>query len=114
MVCIGNFVKHTHCPKCESNDNLAVYADGSCHCFGCGYTKLSVEERKRRGIEITEQEENYLDAAPTTKAPMTKEDWNTIVARTGTDPKGWRGLREDICKFFANRFEYDPATGDPV
>ena len=52
--------------------------------------------------------------APTTRQPMTKDDWNTIVARTGTDPKGWRGLREDICKLFANRFEYDTATGDPV
>lgn len=111
---IGNYVKHTHCPGCESKDNLAVYDDGSCHCFGCGYTRLSVEERKRRGIAITEQEEDYLEAAPNTKQPMTKDDWSTICARTGTDPKGWRGLREDICKFFANRFEYDPSTGDPV
>jgi archaellum biogenesis ATPase FlaH len=75
---------------------------------------LSVEERKRRGIAISEQEEDYLEDVPITKHPMTREEWSTICARTGTDPKGWRGLREDICKFFANRFEYDPATGDPV
>ena len=55
-----------------------------------------------------------MEAAPTVRQAMTKDDWNTIVDRTGTDPKGWRGLREDICRFFANRFEYDPATGDPV
>ena len=68
----------------------------------------------RRGIAISEQEEDELKIAPTTREPMTKDDWNTICARTGTNPKGWRGLREDICKFFANRFEYDPATGSPV
>ena len=78
---IGAFLKHSHCPNCGSKDNLAVYADGSYHCFGgCGYTRLSAEERKRRGIEISEQEEDYLEAAPTTKQPMTKDEWNTICA----------------------------------
>lgn len=35
---MATFVKHTSCPKCHSRDNLGVYSDGGCFCFGCGYT----------------------------------------------------------------------------
>ena len=55
-----------------------------------------------------------MEAAPNTKQPMTKDEWRAIRANTGVDPKGWRGLRKDICEFFDNRFEYDQETGSPV
>ena len=31
-------IRHDPCLKCGSKDNLAVYDDGHCHCFGCGLT----------------------------------------------------------------------------
>lgn len=34
---MGKFVRHSPCPACGSRDNLALYADGSGHCFGCGF-----------------------------------------------------------------------------
>lgn len=39
----GNLIEHTACPKCQENgddsagDNLAVYDNGSKHCFACLY-----------------------------------------------------------------------------
>jgi len=35
---MSKFIKHTACPKCGSEDNLAVYDDHK-HCFtqGCGH-----------------------------------------------------------------------------
>ena len=34
---MGKFVRHSPCPACGSRDNLALYADGSGYCFGCGF-----------------------------------------------------------------------------
>lgn len=34
---MASFVKHTNCPQCGSRDNLGIYSDGSCWCFGCHY-----------------------------------------------------------------------------
>ena len=36
---MANFLRHEPCEKCGSKDNLAIYDDGSSHCFtpGCGY-----------------------------------------------------------------------------
>lgn len=31
------YVKHEPCPRCNSRNNLGVYADGHKWCFGCGY-----------------------------------------------------------------------------
>jgi twinkle protein len=33
---VGDFIKHTACPKCGSSDALAVYSD-NLHCFSCDY-----------------------------------------------------------------------------
>ena len=34
----NEFVKHAPCIKCNSADNVAVYADGHGYCFGCEWT----------------------------------------------------------------------------
>ena len=36
---MANFVRHEGCPKCNSSDALAIYDDGSTHCFSavCDY-----------------------------------------------------------------------------
>jgi len=31
----SEFMFHEHCPKCDSEDNLARYDDGHAYCFGC-------------------------------------------------------------------------------
>jgi twinkle protein len=51
-VCIG----HTNCPKCGSKDNVAIYEDGSEHCFtpDCGYFKKATGERVER-TRVTEK-----------------------------------------------------------
>lgn len=36
---MGTCVGHEPCPACGSRDNLARYADGSGHCFGCFYNE---------------------------------------------------------------------------
>lgn len=33
----SKFLYHEPCPSCGSKDNLARYADGGAHCFGCKY-----------------------------------------------------------------------------
>ena len=43
---MANFVRHEPCDKCGSNDNLAVYDDGSTYCFtpGCGATSRATHD----------------------------------------------------------------------
>lgn len=31
----GRFIRHEACPYCKSKDNVGVYDDGHCYCFGC-------------------------------------------------------------------------------
>lgn len=53
MLLRSKFLYHTPCPKCNSRDNRAVYADGSSWCFGCG--KWTPPTHKPQ-----EQEEEHL------------------------------------------------------
>ena len=107
---MANFVRHTACPKCNSRDNLAVYDDDSCHCFGCKYTVLSKEEREKRGVE----DSNYDSEEIMTREAITPEENERIKSYTGTDGKGWRGIRKEINAYFGVRYQYDEATGEPV
>ena len=51
---MATFSRHEPCTKCGSRDNLARYSDGSCYCFGCGYT-----ERANRYVPPTPEDEDY-------------------------------------------------------
>jgi hypothetical protein len=42
------YVTHGPCPKCNSRDNLATYADGHEWCFGCKYYKPPPNSLERR------------------------------------------------------------------
>lgn len=48
-----NFLGHGACPKCGSNNNLAIYDDGYSKCFGadCGYYAYGDQE-----VHVTQQE----------------------------------------------------------
>lgn len=62
----SNFIRHEPCPKCHSKDNLGVYSDGHCYCFGCGYIKpperslIIVPERIKDNIK----ERTFADFSP--------------------------------------------------
>ena len=60
---MSKFSHHAPCPKCGSQNNLAVYADGSTHCFseGCDY-------HTGNGAKKITQE--FPDAKPITSLPL--------------------------------------------
>lgn len=103
---MGILVRHEACSKCReegrdrSGDNLAVYEDGSKHCFSCGYTVPSVEWLLENGKELIEEEEVL-------GSEFNPEIHNKLKRETGTDPKGYRGIREDISKPFGVRYKYN-------
>lgn len=107
---MASFVRHAPCPECGSKDNLAVYDDDSCYCFGCKYTQLSKEEKERRGIE----EFDYNLEEVMTREAITKEENEKIKGYTGISGKGYRGIRDETNKYFGVRYEYDEGTGEPI
>lgn len=50
-------IKHVQCPECARNgndrtgNNLAVYSDGSCWCFSCGYLVTSSGYQKLKSLK---------------------------------------------------------------
>lgn len=107
---MANFLRHAPCPRCGSKDNLAVYDDESCYCFGCKYTELSEEEKERRGIE----EFDYDMEEVMTREAITKEENEKIKSYTGISGKGYRGIRDETNKYFGVRYEYDEGSGEPI
>lgn len=103
------------CPRCAANgrdiskDNLAVYDDESSHCFSCGYTVPSKEWLEANGK--IEQYEEEIEVS--TKEAITPEENEKIKSYTGTDGKGFRGIRQDINKYFGVRYQYNEETGEP-
>lgn len=113
---MGNCIKHEQCPRCARNgrdtskNNLAVYEDESKHCFSCGYTVLSELERKARGLTNEPDEEEEVS----TREPISTEENEKIKSYTGTDGKGFRGIRREINQFFGVRYQYDEESGEAV
>lgn len=105
----------TACPKCKhkgndtEEDNLHVYGkdnDGKykgAFCFACDYTIPSEEYL----------EENAEDGESDIMGkPFTKELREKIKEETGFNPKGYRGIRQDISKMFNVRYQYDQESGE--
>lgn len=62
---MANFVRHLPCPKCKSRDNLALYSDQSCFCFGCGFsTPSSVSGFVKEARKDYQQEEEKTWSLP--------------------------------------------------
>ena len=120
---MGNFIRHESCPNCGSSDNLAIYDDGSYHCFGgCGHTKLSndvkellKERHKGRGRvkRMTEPKEE-VKVVKSTKPVITEEKAKEIKAETNIQGKGFRGLKDEYTKQFGVRYSYAEDTGEVV
>jgi len=73
---MGECVGHEPCPECGSRDNLARYADGGFHCFGCGHHANG-------------------DGKPATNETTTK-DWTPLRGHFEELTK--RGIREETCR----------------
>lgn len=107
----------TACPRCRRNgndktgDNLRVYGSGrGAYCWSCSFTIPSEDHKDKMGW--TEEEEEDDDEV-TTREPLSPEENNHIKSITGTDGRGYRGIREETSKPFGVRYEYDPETGEP-
>lgn len=121
---MANFVKHAPCPNCGSSDNLAIYDDGSYFCFShCGYKSLSEEFKEELDSKRTNKvqvksavrdrnESKDMEIKPSTKPAITDEENQAIKARTSVSGNGFRGIRDDVYKYFGVRHSYDEATGE--
>lgn len=108
----------TQCPKCaslgrdRSADNLHVYgrdSDGrsrGAKCFACDFVILSDEYKENYGIVEIELEE-YVFVASEFNAEIYKK----LVESTGTDSKGYRGIRRDISESLGVRYGYSTEDG---
>lgn len=98
------------CPRCQENghdnhgDNLVKYEDGSSHCFACGYTVMSQEEKERRGIETFNFEKEYKDMS---KEPLAKEEISRIKSSTITQGGGLRGISDETYSVYYVRHKVD-------
>lgn len=99
-------VRREQCPKCAgmggdtSHDNLAIYSDdGGAHCHACGYTVPSKEYLL--SIGKIDEEYNLVGSL------FNEDIHNQLKLRAKFDPKGYRGLTLDTCKYFGVRHEYE-------
>lgn len=105
------------CPRCRRNgndssgDNLVVYADNSAHCFACGYTRPSEAYKQAMGWVTDNEEEKDL---PVTREALTEEQKAEVKELTGTKGYGYRGIRDEVSKYFGVRYEYSVEDGKPV
>lgn len=106
------------CPKCrrQGNDragnNFHFYGEGlGGYCFVCEWTLPSDAWLEENG-EIKDDEEEFEEVS--TREAITPEENEKIKSYTGTDGKGFRGIRKETNAFFGVRYSYDEATGEPV
>lgn len=111
---MASFVRHTECPKCGSKDNLAVYSDGSSHCFGCEYTVPSEAYKEATAGKKGTKERTVMTVTEEKKASkpaLTQEQIDEIKEETGTDAQNYRGIRNEIYKYFGVRHSYYEKDG---
>ena len=96
------------CKKCGSKDNFHFYGEGlGGHCFGCSWTLPSDDIKNNHNNEDDEEYEIV-------GSKFDDEIHKKIKGITGTDSKGYRGLRTDITKPFGVRYEYSQEDGSVV
>lgn len=107
---MGVFVKKQQCPKCAKNgrdrdrDNLAVYEDGSCHCFACGYTVKSKQDEEE---DIQYLLEEVVDL-------ITEQEHEEFKKHSTTDGRNFRGIRDETYRAFGVRHTYNPDNGEMI
>lgn len=101
------------CRKCrlenrdQSGDNFHYYGEGQGGtCFSCGYSILSDEYKEEHGLnEIELEEYNWV------ATEFNEDVHNKLKENTGTDSKGYRGIRTDISRSLGVRYEYSTEDG---
>ena len=108
----------TGCPRCirkgedKSRNNLHVYGEGKgAFCWACEFTIPSNEWLAEHG-EIKDEEEEFEEVS--TREAITPEENEKVKGYTGTDGKGFRGIRKEINSFFGVRYSYNESTGEPI
>lgn len=97
------------CPFCDSSDAFHFYGEGKGgYCWSCEKSILSDDKKAELQIEEDEQEEVV------TREKITPEENEKIKSYTGTDGKGYRGIKTSTNNFFGVRYVYDEETGEPV
>ena len=108
----------TACPRCRRNgrdnsgDNLRMYGldENGKHkgafCWSCEFTiKDQAELERLDGEEIEEEDVELMGS------PFNEQIFEELKAQSGLDPRGFRGLRQDISQSFGVRYQYDTQTG---
>ena len=115
----GYRVGKNPCPACRkkggdhAGDNFYWYGDGKGgYCWKCNYTVLSDEKAKRNAL-TNDVSDDYEDEAMTREI-ISNEENERIKSYTGVSGKGYRGIRDEVSKYFGVRYEYDTATGEPI
>lgn len=105
------------CPRCARNgrdrskNNLKVYGeDKGAFCWSCNFTIPSAEHREAMGWDEDEEE----NAEVSTREKITAEENERIKGYTGSDGKGYRGIKTTTNTFFGVRYEYDEESGEPI
>lgn len=119
---MASFVKHTNCDDCGSSDGKALYNDGSSHCFVCGKTKPSeewleenAEKKPKSKVKSFSRKEDIsmsFGESKTAKPIITDEENTAIKAKTSASGNGFRGIRDDVYKYFGVRHSFDEKTGE--
>lgn len=106
----------TACPRCRrsggdsAGDNLHVYGGGNgAYCWACGFTIPSDDHAEEMGWNVEEGDEPV-----TTREALTSEQKEEIKEMTGLKGFGYRGIRDEISRWFGVRYEYDSETGKPI
>jgi twinkle protein len=110
---LANFVRHEPCPNCGSKDNLAIYDDGSYHCFSqCGYTKISKDflatsgdhkNQNKPSQKVRKEIVEDMEIKPSTKPAITDDENQEIKNKTVIQAGGFRGIRDETYKVFGVR-----------
>ena len=119
---MASFVKHTNCDDCGSSDGKALYNDGSSHCFVCGKTKPSeewleenAEKKPKSKVKSFSRKEDIsmsFGESKTAKPAITDEENQAIKAKTSASGNGFRGIRDDVYKYFGVRHSFDEKSGE--
>lgn len=106
----------TACPRCRrsggdsAGDNLHVYGEGNgAYCWACGFTIPSDDHAEEMGWNVEEEDEPV-----TTREALTSEQKEEIKEMTGLKGFSYRGIRDEISRWFGVRYEYDSETGKPI
>lgn len=107
---------HNPCPRCRKNgndkagNNLMFYGPGrGGHCFSCGFTILSDDERERRGLT---DDYEFDEGEVMSKDVLTKSELEKIKGYTGLKGQNGRGITDETYKHYGVRFRYDEETGE--